>query len=228
MKQTTTIEARLSQPQVKEVYDGLSRIYDLWGALTERRARRRGIGLAAVQDCEAVLDVAVGTGLILAEISRINPTGLNAGIDISSGMLQKARARLKNASAKVELKQASAFEISYHNGTFDLVMNGYMFDLMPVEEMPEILSEFRRVLKPTGRLVLMNMTEGERPGSQLYQWIYQRSPALMGGCRGVKMAGLLAQSGFQVKVREYHQQLLFPSEVILAAAAQNDTCSSAA
>ncbi len=43
MKQTTTIEARLSQPQVKEVYDGLSRIYDLWGALTERRARRRGL-----------------------------------------------------------------------------------------------------------------------------------------------------------------------------------------
>lgn len=95
-------------------------------------------------------------------------------------------------------------------------MNGYMFDLMPVEAMPKILTEFRRVLKPAGRLVLMNMTEGERPGSQIYQWIYQRAPALMGGCRGVKLAGLLPQLGFQVVTREYHQQCLFLSEVILA------------
>ncbi len=216
MRQTTTIEARLSQPKVKEVYDSLSRIYDVWGALTEGRARRRGIELANVQDGESVLDVAVGTGLILADIVKINQTGLNAGIDISSGMLQKARARLKNNSARVELKQASAFEIPYPNASFDLLINGYMFDLMPVDVMPNILGEFRRVLKPGGRLVLMNMTEGERPGSQVYQWLYQRSPALMGGCRGVKLAGLLPQAGFQVVTREYHQQCLFPSEVILA------------
>jgi ubiquinone/menaquinone biosynthesis C-methylase UbiE len=209
-------DARLTQNEVQEVYDGLAWMYDLWGALTERRARRRGIELANVQNGESVLDVAAGTGLILADIIKINPAGLNAGIDISSGMLQKARARLKNAPAHAELRQASAFDIPYPDATFDLLINGYMFDLMPVEAMPKILAEFRRVLKPTGRLVLMNMTVGERPGSHIYEWIYQRSPALMGGCRGVKLAKPLAQVGFQVKVREYHQQFLFPSEVILA------------
>lgn len=216
MNQPSQLNARLSQDQVKEVYNNLSQFYDVWGALTEGRARRRGIELAAVQDGESILDVAVGTGLILADIAKRNRTGLNAGIDITSGMLQKARSRLKKSLSQVELKQASAFEIPYPGETFDLVTNGYMFDLMPVEMMPKILMEFRRVMKPGGRLVLVNMTEGERPGSHFYQWIYQHSPRLMGGCRGVKMAGLLLQAGFQVMVREYHQQALFPSEVILA------------
>ncbi len=70
----------------------------------------------------------------------------------------------------------------------------YIFDLMPVEAMPKLLMEFRRVLRPDGRLVLINMTEGERPGSQIYQRIYQLAPALMGGCRGVKLAGLLPKA----------------------------------
>ncbi len=180
MNQPNLLDARLSQDEVKKVYNGLAWIYDVWGALTERKARQRGIELAQVQDGESVLDVACGTGLILADIARINQTGLNAGIDISSGMLDKARARLKNKSARVELKQASAFEIPYPDATFDLVINGYMFDLMPVDSMPKLLSEFHRVLKPEGRLALINMTEGERPGSRIYQWVYQRAPALMG------------------------------------------------
>ncbi len=216
MNQPGMVDARLSQEEVKEVYNGLAWIYDVWGALTEGRARRRGIALARVQDGESVLDVATGTGLILAELVKRNPTGFNAGIDISTGMLQKARARLKNNPAHVELKQGSAFAIPYPDATFDLLTNGYMFDLMPVEAMPRILAEYRRVLKPGGRLVLTNMTMGERPGSQVYQWVYQVAPALMGGCRGVKLAGLLPEAGFQVEVREYHQQMLFPSEVLLA------------
>ncbi len=205
MNQPNLLDARLSQDEVKKVYNGLAWIYDVWGALTERKARQRGIELAKVQNGESILDVACGTGLILADIARVNRTGLNAGIDISSSMLAKAHVRLKNARSRVDLKQANAFEIPYPDASFDLVINGYMFDLMPVDAMPKLLSEFHRVFKPGGRLVLINMTEGERPGSRIYQWVYQRAPALMGGCRGVKLAGLLPQSGFQVLVREYHQ-----------------------
>jgi hypothetical protein len=60
------------------------------------------------------------------------------------------------------------------------------------------------------------MTEGERWGSQIYDRVYNLSPKLLGGCRGVKLSGKLQEYGFQVDVREYHQQLLFPSEVIRA------------
>ena len=95
-------------------------------------------------------------------------------------------------------------------------MNNYMFDLIPFEGMDKVLEEFKRVLKKGGKLVLVNMTEGERFGSRLYDAVYRLSPKTMGGCRGVRMSEKLKQHGFIVESREYYQQMLFPSEVILA------------
>jgi len=82
--------------------------------------------------------------------------------------------------------------------------------------MDSIIAEFKRVLKRGGKLVLVNMTEGERFGSRLYDRIYRISPRTMGGCRGVRLRDRLERNGFTVVQREYHQQMLFPSEVILA------------
>jgi len=79
-----------------------------------------------------------------------------------------------------------------------------------------VLAEFDRVLKPDGRLVLVDMTDGERRGSGIYQRLYEWSPRLMGGCRGVRLTEPLRRCGFVVQRREYYQQCLFPSEVILA------------
>jgi hypothetical protein len=63
---------------------------------------------------------------------------------------------------------------------------------------------------------MVSMTEGESFGSGIYGLIYRISPRLFGGCRAVKLSDRLQQHGFEVKLREYHQQLWFPSEVILA------------
>ena len=91
-----------------------------------------------------------------------------------------------------------------------------MFDLIPFEQMDAILKEYKRVLKKDGKLILVNMTVGEKWGSGIYDIIYQLSPKMMGGCRGIRLSQKLKAHGFQVKLREYHQQCLFPSEVILA------------
>ena len=69
---------------------------------------------------------------------------------------------------------------------------------------------------PGGKLVLANMTRGEGMGSGIYERLYRLSPALMGGCRGVQLSEVLRDHGFTVQSREYFQQMLFPSEVILA------------
>jgi ubiquinone/menaquinone biosynthesis C-methylase UbiE len=82
--------------------------------------------------------------------------------------------------------------------------------------MDAVLEEFRRVLKKGGRLILVNMTDGESFGSGIYRLIYRLAPKAFGGCRGVKLSAKLAQHGFEVTSREYYQQLWFPSEVILA------------
>jgi len=56
-----------------------------------------------------------------------------------------------------------------------------MFDLIPYDDMDAILSEFKCVLKPSGKLILVNMTKGESVGSRLYEFIYRLSPKTMGG-----------------------------------------------
>ena len=211
------LEARVSQKDIVTLYDSLSRIYDLWGTLAESRARKRGIELADIKDGQNILEVAVGTGLAFYEIVKRNPNGRNLGVDLSPGMLKKARKRLgRFAQGNYELEIGNAFHLPAGDGQFDLLLNNYMIDLMTFQEMDVILEEFKRVLKKGGKLVLVNMTKGERFGSGLYDFIYRLSPKSIGGCRGVRLSEGLTRHGFQVETREYHQQLWFPSEVIVA------------
>ncbi len=185
--------------------------------LTESRARARALELAAVEDGQDVLEVAVGTGLAFYEIVKLNPNGRNIGIDLSNGMLDRAKNRMKKLSlANYCLTIGTAFYIPVQTGSVDLLVNNYMFDLIFYEDMDEILLEFKRVLKAGAKLILVNMTVGESVGSKLYDLIYRLSPKTMGGCRGVRLIDRLQRHGFTVEVREYHQQMLFPSEVILA------------
>ena len=211
------LDARVPQNEIASIYDSLSNIYDIWGRLTESRARSRALELAEIQNGQKILEVAVGTGLAFYEVVKRNPDGTNIGIDISSGMLEKAKKRLGQLTgANYELKKASAFHLEGDDEQFDVLINNYMFDLIPFDQMDALLAEFKRVLKKEGKLVLVNMTTGERFGSGIYDFLYRLSPRLMGGCRGIRLSEKLKQHGFNVKLREYHQQCLLPSEVILA------------
>jgi ubiquinone/menaquinone biosynthesis C-methylase UbiE len=211
------LDARVSQSEIALVYDKLSGVYDLWGKMTESRARRRAIELAGIEDGQNILEVAVGTGLAFYEIVKRNPHGLNIGIDLSPGMLAKAKKRLsKLPETRYSLRTGTAFDLQMATGSIDVLVNNYMFDLISFEDMDKVLAEFKRVLKKGGKLLLVNMTEGETQGSKLYDLIYRASPKTMGGCRGVKLMEKLKQHGWKVEIREYHQQMLFPSEVILA------------
>ena len=211
------LDARVSQNHIGAVYDRIAPIYDVWGKLTESRARNRAIELAEIKDGQSILEVAVGTGLAFYEIVKRNPNGMNTGIDLSQGMLEKAEKRVSRIpKANYSLSIGTAFDLTVEDESIDTLVNNYMFDLIPFEDMDKILSEFKRVLKKGGRLILVNMTEGERFGSGLYDLVYKISPKSMGGCRGVKLTERLQQHDFKVEVREYYQQMLFPSEVILA------------
>ena len=211
------LDARIEQDRIGSVYDKIAPIYDIWGKLTESHARNRGIELAEIVDGQSILEVAVGTGLAFYEIVKRNQNGMNTGIDLSKGMLERAKKRVSQFSAaNYSLELGSAFNLNIKDESIDTLVNNYMFDLIPFEDMDKILMEFKRILKKDGKLILINMTEGERFGSKLYDFIYNISPKTMGGCRGVKLVERLQQQGFKVEVREYYQQMLFPSEVILA------------
>jgi ubiquinone/menaquinone biosynthesis C-methylase UbiE len=100
------MDARVSQSEIPQVYDSLSKTYDIWGKLAETKARNRAIELAEIHDGQKILEVAVGTGLAFFEIVQRNPNGTNIGIDISPGMLKKAEQRLRSlADANYKVKE---------------------------------------------------------------------------------------------------------------------------
>lgn len=211
------LDAKVSQEDIGAVYDGIAPIYDIWGKLTESKARDRAIALADIHDGQSILEVAVGTGLAFHEVLQRNPNGQNKGVDLSKGMLEKAKIKAQRvANANYELAIGSALSLDVKNESIDILINNYMFDLLAIEDMDKVVQEFKRVLKKDGKLVLVNMTKGETLASRIYEATYSISPKLMGGCRGVRLQETLEKHGFNVKLREYHQQMLFPSEVILA------------
>ncbi len=213
-----TAAARVPQPQIAAVYDRLAAVYDIWGQLTESKARARALALAAVTDGQTILEVAVGTGLAFEQLVRRNPNGRNIGIDLSAGMLVKARQRMHRSAAasQYDLAVGTAFDLPVEPASVDILMNNYMFDLMSDTDTDRALRAFKRALKPDGQLILVNMTHGQSGLSRLYDRLYRLSPHMMGGCRGVLLSTRLQEHGFVVKTREYHQQLGFPSEVIVA------------
>jgi ubiquinone/menaquinone biosynthesis C-methylase UbiE len=211
------LEARIPKSDVPKLYRRLARHYDLWAKRTEAKARARCLELAAIRDGEAVLEVAVGTGLTFAEILRKNPRGRNEGIDITEEMLARARQRAAAAGVSgYRLQVGDAYHIEYPDATFDVLINNYMFDLLPVGDFPTVLSEFRRVLKPGGRLVMVNMTQGERWSDALWELVYRIQPAWLGGCRGVRLVPFLEAAGFQVGNRECVSEFGFASEALRA------------
>jgi len=202
---------------VGKLYDRTAWFDDVWASLTGTKAQDRAIEVANIQDETTILDVAVGTGRLFNRIVERNPNGRNFGIDISKGMLAKAKSRLsKQPNSNYSLDIGSAFDITMENHSIDILFNNYMFDLISFDQMDVIIDEFSRVLKPDGKLVMVNMTKPEQLSAGLYERIYRISPPLMGGCRGVQLSNLLTEHDFIIKNRDYVQQMLFPSEVILA------------
>jgi demethylmenaquinone methyltransferase / 2-methoxy-6-polyprenyl-1,4-benzoquinol methylase len=211
------LEARIPKSDVPKVYRRLAPHYDAWARRAETKARNRCLELACIRDGEAVLEVAVGTGLTFVEILKKNPHGRNEGIDITEEMLTRARQRAAEIGVSgYRLRVGDAYQLEHPDATFDVLVNNYMFDLLPVGDFPHVLGEFRRVLKRGGRLVMVNMTRGERWYHGLWELVYRMRPAWLGGCRGVQLVPFLEAAGFTVESREYVTELGFASEVIRA------------
>lgn len=207
--------ARLPRTAVSRTYTRIAPVHDGLAVLVEAQARRLGLAWAAVHDGEQVLEVAVGTGLSFGHLLRHNPTGWTEGIDLTPAMLKRAARRAaRSGHTRYRLALGDAYALGFPDASFDLVLNSYMFDLLPAADFVPVLREFRRVLKPGGRLVMINMTLGARWYNHLWESLYRLYPPLMGGCRGVVVEPFMQQAGFINTRRAYVSQWTFPSEVV--------------
>ncbi|MEV5545461.1 ubiquinone/menaquinone biosynthesis methyltransferase [Streptomyces sp. NPDC052309] len=98
-----------------------------------------------------LLDLATGTGVIALEAARRHPTVTVTGVDFSEEMLRRAKA--KPGAGAVRWQHADAASLPFEDEFFDGITEGYL--LRNVEDLDRVLREQHRVLKPGGRLVIL-------------------------------------------------------------------------
>jgi ubiquinone/menaquinone biosynthesis C-methylase UbiE len=212
------LEVNSPSERVPRIYTRVAPVYELWARAAESKPRRRVLELAAPRDGEDVLEVATGTGVQLVRLAQARDGGRTVGVELAEGMVNQTRRRLAAAglAERVELIQGNALELPFAEASFDLLVNSYMLDLLPRDDIPRAVAEFERVLRPGGRLVLSNMTVGERRSHRVWDFLYSHGIDLTANCRGVLAAPVLAEGNFAQVRREYLAQSLFPTEIVTA------------
>lgn len=205
--------------QIKRAYNRRSWLYSKTIAEMERGYHEVALEKANIQKGEEVLEVAVGPGLTLTKLAAsVGHEHTIYGVDLSTSMLELTRQRLlENNFKNFVLKEADSRSLPFEDDSFDVLYNAYMLDLIPERDMPQILNEYKRVLRPGGRLVLLNMSKADKTLTSREK-IYQAMPAklalyLMGACRPVLMESLTRTTGF-TQVSRLFLDGKAPSEIV--------------
>jgi demethylmenaquinone methyltransferase/2-methoxy-6-polyprenyl-1,4-benzoquinol methylase len=185
---------RLEASQVRAMFDRIASVYDplntVMTAGLHHRWRSRAVDLARVGPGSRVLDVATGTGDMAIELSRrVSPGGAVIGSDFSESML--ARARIKGAKASapgLRFEWGDALDLPYEDDSFDAVTVG--FGARNFSDLPQGLREMSRVVRPGGRVVVLELTTPTRPPLSLFYRVwFDRVVPVMGKATG-PVAGL--------------------------------------
>lgn len=189
----------------RQFYDRISKAYDLIADSDERAAREQGLAALAVQSGQQALEIGYGTGHSLVLLAQaVGPQGRVFGIDVSDGMRDVAAARLQQAGMadRVELLAAPTPPLPYADGQFDAVSLSFTLELFPLPEIPTVLAEIRRVLKPGGRVGVVSMAVA-RAGEQesllehVYKWMHLHFPHIV-DCQPIDARTAVAEAGFKL------------------------------
>jgi demethylmenaquinone methyltransferase/2-methoxy-6-polyprenyl-1,4-benzoquinol methylase len=177
----------LEEAQVRAMFDRIAGLYDRMNTVMtaglHHRWRRRAADLAALGPGGRALDVATGTGDLALELAeRVSPGGEVVATDFSERMLELARAKASSRSfgpgTGVVVRAANALELPFDDGEFDAATVG--FGARNFSDLEQGLREMARVVRPGGRVVVLEITTPRRPPLSLFfeLWFDHIVPAL--------------------------------------------------
>lgn len=156
--------------QTRAVFDRIVPDYDAGGPGCFATFGRRLVAEVGVLAGQRVLDVATGRGAVLLPAAEaVGPTGSVTGLDLSEGMVRATREEAARRGVAAEVLVGDAEALDFPDATFDLVLCG--FGLMFLPQVALALAEFRRVLRPGGRLGVSTwqLTQADDLGAVLAQ-----------------------------------------------------------
>lgn len=168
-----TVDEAVKANKVKGVFDSVASKYDVMNDLMSLGLHRAWkvytVAVANLQPGQKALDIAGGTGdLAMAFAKKVGPTGMVVHTDINEAMLSTGRDRLLDKGLALPTNLCDAEKLPYPEGTFDLV--SVAFGLRNMTHKDVALAEMCRVLKPGGRLLVLEFSKVAAPLQKPYDW----------------------------------------------------------
>jgi len=207
----------------RQFYDRISGAYDAIADGGEHKARERGLQVLNVQPGEQVLEIGYGTGHSLVALAgAVGVSGHVDGIDISEGMRSVATKRIADAGLgdRVQLQVGEVPPLPYDSERFDAVSLSFTLELFPLEVIPKVLAEIRRVLKDGGRVGVVSMAT-VKPGAHdssleiTYKWMHRHFPHIV-DCQPIAAEHLIEDSGLTIQHQERLSLFTMPVAVVVA------------
>ena len=177
-----TVDENLKSQRVRGVFNSVASRYDLMNDLMSvgmhRLWKSYAVTVARLQPGQQILDIAGGTGdLAQAFAKKVGPTGRVVHTDINEAMLRQGRERLSDEGVMLPTALCDAEALPFGSGTFDLV--SVAFGLRNMTHKEHALAEMNRVLRPGGRLLVLEFSKVAAPLQKPYDWYsFKVLPAL--------------------------------------------------
>jgi demethylmenaquinone methyltransferase / 2-methoxy-6-polyprenyl-1,4-benzoquinol methylase len=187
-----TEPARATEAQVRSMFDRIAGRYDTMNSVMSaglhHRWRARAADLTRLQPGQSALDVCCGTGDLALELKRrVGPQGDVVGLDFSEPMLELAREKSRRLGSEVDYRHGNALELPFEDGSFDAATVG--FGVRNLVDLRGGVAEMTRVVRPGGRVVILEITTPSRPPlSWFYSIWFDRLVPLMGSLSGERDA----------------------------------------
>jgi len=168
-----TVDEREKARHVRGVFDSVASRYDVMNDLMSMGLHRAWkaytVMVADVREGQQVLDIAGGTGdLAMAFAKKAGPSGRVVHTDINETMLRTGRDRLVDAGQVLPTLVCDAERLPFASGSFDLV--SVAFGLRNMTHKDIALAEMHRVLRPGGKLLVLEFSRVAKPLEKIYDW----------------------------------------------------------
>ena len=169
----SSVDEKAKAERVRGVFDSVAPKYDVMNDLMSlglhRAWKAYAVAVARVRPGDKVLDIAGGTGDLARAFARpVGASGMVVLTDINDAMLRQGRDRLLDDGLVVPTLLCDAESLPFATASFDLV--SVAFGLRNMTHKEKALAEMQRVLKPGGRLLVLEFSKVAAPLAKAYDW----------------------------------------------------------